>query len=140
MTTTTETTDYDRREKSVTLRGISALAKQPLADRRAAKADYTDLMADVDRYTRTLDWMLDDNYGHGAYLLVRECLANSRMNRAAYLGALVAALEARCPDREARGAYTGLPADVREKLDAAVVAWIAEAEVRIKAEAEAEAA
>jgi len=130
-------TDYDRREKSDTLKEIGALAKGSLADRREAKADYTGLMADLGHYTRTLDWMLGGDYGHGAYLLVRECLANKRMNRAAYLGVLVAALEARCPDREARAAYTGLSAEVRGNLDAAVASWIVEAEARIKAEAEA---
>jgi len=134
---TATATDYDRREKADTLKEIGALAKQPLADRQEAKADYTGLMSDLDRYTRTLDWMLGGAYGRGAYLLVRECLANTRLNRPAHLGALVAALEARCPDREARAAYTGLSAEVREKLDAAVAAWIAEAEARIKAEAEA---
>jgi hypothetical protein len=133
-------TDYDRREKADTLAQIGALAKQPLADRKEAKADYTGLMSDVDRYTRTLDWMLGGDYGRGAYLLARECLANPRLNRASRLGALVAALEACCPDREARAAYIALPAEVREKLDAAVVAWIAKAEAQIKAEAEAEAA
>ena len=128
-------TDYDRREKSDTLAQIGALAKQPLADRKEAKADYTALMADLDRYTRTLDWMLGGDYGRGASLLARECLANPRLNRAARLGALVAALEARCPDREARAAYTGLPSEVREKLDAAVADWIKKAEAEIKAEA-----
>jgi hypothetical protein len=136
----TTTADYDRREKADTLAQIGALADQSLSDRREAKADYTGLMADLHYYTRTLDWMLGGDYGRGAYLLTRECLANKRMNRAAYLGALVAALEARCPDREARAAYTALPSEIREKLDAAVAAWIAEAEVQIKAEAEAEAA
>jgi len=139
MTATATATDYDRREKADIRREIGALAKQPLADRQEAKAEYAALMADLDLYTRTLDWMLGGDYGRGAYLLARECLANPRLNRPAHLGALVAALETRCPDREARGAYTGLPAEVREKLDAAVAAWITEAEEEIKAEAEAEA-
>ena len=131
---TATATDYDRREKSATLAQIGALAKQPLADRQEAKAEYASLMADLDRYTRTLDWMLGGDYGRGASLLARECLANTRLNRPAHLGALVAAMEARCPDREARAAYTALPVEVREKLDAAVAAWIVKAEAEIKAE------
>lgn len=110
--------DYDRKERAFTRLSIRQLDSQGLLDRKEAREDYaraatTD--AGLSIIGRTVEWILEGHYGHGAYLLGWDIVDNKRIDRASAMGKLVAALEYQCPPREAQKIYRNLATD--EKLD-----------------------
>lgn len=64
-------------------------------------------------------WLLQGCYGHGSYLAAREVIANRKMNRAAWLGQAIAALEWKTTPAAARRAWHKLtPAEQTRLTDA----------------------
>jgi len=134
---------YERTERTREQAFHNQLAAAPLSDRQEARADYTEALEAMaalelgrhtgreDFFDRVIDGIghvIAGNYGIAAYLMVREALGNKRMNRAAYLGTMVAAHEFNCPADFARGAYTSLSPVQQASVNAAFARAIAEYE------------
>lgn len=119
---------YDNREVFDALKRIEKLRKAPLAHRREARAAFLESLRDPDLIAERVHWILIGNYGYGEMLIARQILSNKRMNRAAALVHMVAALDDGCPEDFARAAWHELSAREQTKLDRAVKATIARVE------------
>ena len=63
-----------------------------------------------------IGWLIDGNYGYGAYQAWRE-IANSRMNKPAWLLQTIAALEWRVNARDLNKLWHKLSTDQQEKIN-----------------------
>lgn len=92
-----------------------------LEDRQAARAEWLDVLQnDADTLIERIEWLLDGNYGFGACEVAREVLPNKRMNRPAWLGQCIAAVEWKCPNNFARWAWNQLPENRQVALTALI--------------------
>lgn len=118
-------TDHDTREIARTHARLAEIRKAPLTDRQDARAKFYEAMAtEPTLVADRVGWLLDGSYGHGEHLLARRIAANTRMNRAAALTQMIAALEWQCPEDFARDAWKGLSKRAQIALDRAVEAEI----------------
>lgn len=118
--------EYEEREAADLRRKLAEVEAAPLADRRAAAADYArTLTENPDIVAERVDWLLLGSYGYGSYRAARRILADKRTNRVAQLGQMIAALEWLCPNARARQAYNGLTvkqqADINKRIEAVIV-------------------
>ena len=83
-------------------------------------------MRDTRLVVQRIKWMLDGNYGFGAYLICQDIMKNYRMNRIAALSQMIGGLEWQCSALEARKAYLSLDAAAQDRINAAIQAVIDE--------------
>jgi len=110
---------YAARERSLLYAKLRDCESQPLADRRAAKADWAEAMLNVELIEQRVEWIFNGSYGWGATdraLAIRE----GRGNRIAALGQLLACLDWNCPPREAAAAWKALKPAQRLACDRAI--------------------
>lgn len=92
-----------------------------LEDSQAARAEWLDALRNsADTVIERIEWLLDGNYGWGAYECARETITNTRMNRSAWLGQVIANLEWQCPSNFAREAWNKLDGEKQENITAAI--------------------
>jgi hypothetical protein len=119
--------EYAAREKRMFRAQIADTEKQPLRDRQEARSEFREVMAQhPDRVAERIAWILEGNYGFGAYTEAREVVVNKRMNRAAWFVSMVGALDHSCPPEFTMGAWKTLTAAQKKNLDVAVMAVIEE--------------
>lgn len=107
--------EYESRERSEHLRLVWRLRGAPLAERKEARHGWlTAMQSERDIIAERLQWLFQGAYGKGAQLEAERIANNSRMNREAALGQLLAAVEWQCADSEARKAWGELPEEVAE--------------------------
>ena len=112
---------YMNREVDALRRQVRELANAPLSVRKEAQRDWLNAMrspADVAEHVR---WLLNGDYGDGAAMVAREVANNSRMNRAAALGILIAALDHQTPQREASDAWHKLSKKDQNSVNNAIL-------------------
>lgn len=121
--------DYETREIRRANEQMAAPSHAPLQDRQEARQAYADAMAMTPEIVaERIEWLLIGNYGFGSYIIANDVLSRKRMNRAAALGQMIAALEWGCPVVFARQAYVGLSRGEQSHLDELVAAAIADHE------------
>jgi hypothetical protein len=117
--------EYAEREKRMFRKQVADTEKQSLSDRQEARREYAEIMADYpDRVAERAEWMIEGQYGFGAYTEAREVVVNKRMNRAAWFVTTVGALDHSCPPEFTMGAWKTLTATQKKNLDVAVMAVI----------------
>jgi hypothetical protein len=121
--------EYEAREARELETTLSRVEKAPLADRKEAARDYYEVMAnDPARVAERIGWLFDGNYGYGAMMKAKRILAAPRMNRAAALSQIVAALDHQCAQRDAMAMWNKLTPRQKQDLDAAIQVVIVAAE------------
>ena len=117
------TEEYESREYAAWRRKITELEGAPLAERRAAKAEWTDALRNPKLIRERATWLMAGNYGVGPLIDVRANLARRRANHIAFVAQALAAAEWMCPPREARAAFNALsPAEKTAANDAVLTA------------------
>ena len=92
-----------------------------LADRKAAQAEALELMRDLERVSRNLDWLLAGNYGYAEQYRIKQIAGIDRGNRAAQSMQLLAALDCGCPQTECIRAWKALTTAEQGALDACIL-------------------
>ena len=113
---------------------IAAVQTAPLSDRRHAATEWALALRDPQLILERIGWLIDGSYGYGSYRAARDVIHNPRMNRAAWLGTTIAALEWRTDRTMAAREFRNLPADVRQSLNAEIEAMCNEEAAEIVAE------
>lgn len=114
--------EYERIEAARLRKDLQDIERAPLADRREAKeALVYSLKYEREVIIDRLDWLLNGTYGKGAYDAAHAIRQNKRMNRAAAIFQLLAALEWRCSAPMTRAAWLALPAKDGAALNLALV-------------------
>lgn len=98
---------WERNELAELAAQLRDVDNQSLADRKTACIEWQRDLANPSLIAQRVQWLLMGNYGHGAMVKAIE-MAKTRGNAAAQLGGLIAAVEWRCPNREARAAWNRL--------------------------------
>ena len=117
---------YAQNEKLLTNRRLNDLSHEPLHVRQANRKEYAKDLRDTRLVVQRIKWMLDGNYGFGAYLICQDIMKNYRMNRIAALSQMIGGLEWQCSALEARKAYLSLDAAAQDRINAAIQAVIDE--------------
>lgn len=112
-------------------RETRALKDQPLEDRKENGENFTDYLNNhLGRVIESIEWVIQGNYGQGAYLEALRVLKNKRCNRRAWLFNTVAALEWRVDTLRACKVWNALTPETQEKinneLDKVIEEWEAE--------------
>jgi hypothetical protein len=124
--------EYERDELTRARRRLEEVERAPLADRKEAQAVFLSAMRDhPELVAERIDWILDGTHGNGEMQMARRILASPRMNRAAALAHLAAALEWSTPGAMARAAWHQLSARQQAALDRAIQDVIRQAEANI---------
>lgn len=117
MTTTTQA-EYIERELKQAHAWLRAVETASLADRQAARADWSDALLDPKLIGERVRWLMNGSYGYGQCLITRRAF-KARGNRVAVIGLYLAAFEWHCPTSFAREAWTKLtPAQQKAANDA----------------------
>jgi hypothetical protein len=121
--------EYESRERRMAQNRLIEVDRAPLADRRAAAAEFLDAMKErPETVAERIEWMLDGNYGFGVMMIAKEILGNPRMNRLAGLTHLIAVHEWMCPMAMAIAAWKKLDWSKKIRLDKFVEAVVRRAE------------
>ena len=94
--------NYETDEITRHFNAIKAIEAAPLPERQAAREEWHQALLNPALVAERIGWLLDGNYGYGAYHLALITTANRRLNRAAWLAHTIAALEWRCSSVFAR--------------------------------------
>lgn len=115
--------EYEMRELRTFATELRALDRAPLNERKEAAAEFYDAMAhDPHLVAERVGWLLDGNFGYGAYVQANRVARNPRMNRQAWLVQHVGALEWQVPLRMVPAAWKKLTVQQKMKLDQHVTA------------------
>ena len=117
---------HEINEISHYMREVAEVEKAPLHERKEAAAEFYDAMAHhPETVGERVGWLLDGNYGQGAYLKAKQVLGMSkRANKIASLTQMTAGAEWRCPFRLAVAAWKKLTPAQKAALDKAIQAEI----------------
>ena len=128
--------DYDAQEARRFRADLQRAEEGSLAERRAARDEWKRDLLNPALIAQRIGWLIEGNYGYGAHKAAREVLASStRMNKPAWLGITIAAIEWQCPNAFARQAWNALsPAD-KTALTLAITQVITDYENEQKEEA-----
>lgn len=121
--------EYEAHEARLLAAKLREVESAPLADRRAAFAEYAHAVKEYPAIVaERVGWLLAGSYGYGAYRAALAVAANKRMNRPAALAQMIAALEWACPANYCRAAYNALTVGEQARINALIESEIAEAE------------
>lgn len=112
--------DYETRERLAFTRQLSEV--KPDKESRATFAEA--LIKTPDLVAERIGWLLNGSYGYGSYVAALEVARNKRMNRAAWLTNVIAALEWGCDARYVAKVWSGLTPEVQEAFNALVIGEI----------------
>ena len=117
--------EYIYKECEDHFRRIGEIEKAPIADRKAAKAEWKDALTDPALITERIEWLLAGHYGKGSHMIACQILAmNKRANKVAGLAQMIAALEWSCPAKMARDAWKELTTAQQSAVNDAIKAVI----------------
>lgn len=118
---------YHTNEINRTHSRIADLSAEPLHIRQERRAEFARDMADSpELVAERVEWLIDGNYGYGAYQLADQIRGNKRMNRVAALSQLVGSVEWECSSLEARKAFLSLNPAQQAKINAAIAKVLAD--------------
>lgn len=119
-------TQHDHDEVRRWYNEVQEVEKAPLHERKEAAKEFYEAMRDApELVAERVGWLIDGNYGQGAYLKAKQVLGMSkRANKAAQLNAMTAAMEWKCPGAMAVAAWKKLTPAEKAKLDHAIQAEI----------------
>lgn len=112
--------EYERQELENYNAMILRAERAGLDERGEARREWAEALQDAELIAERVNWMIGGSYGYGAYIRARDIARRPRMNRAARLGIMIAALEWGCPGAFARSAFTALSADQQAAVTAAI--------------------
>jgi hypothetical protein len=113
--------EYETQERLLFHRERRALENQIQPDKVYAMQNYRELMLTPECLDIAVDNLLCGNYGAGPMLAALDIIENKRINRCAAIGAIVAAVDCRCPADKARQAWKSLTGRERKAADFAVM-------------------
>ena len=113
--------EYELNERGLFNAQIAAVEKSPLPDRKEGEKDFREALEIPGRMAERAEWILNGSYGFGAQLIAREVAANRRMNRAAWFGQVIAALDHGCPQAFAARAWLALPKMRQAQVNAEII-------------------
>lgn len=125
--------EYEAHELQRFHRQMREVERATLADRRDGRDSYAEVVSNAEHMAERSRWLLDGCYGYGSMVAARATAKNKRMNRAAYFGQLIAALDHGCPYRYAVEAFKALPRATQDRVNAAIEAEIDEVMSAIEA-------
>ncbi len=119
---------YEANEMKMFHKQLDALEHAPLAERKAAAAEWADALRNHPQtIAERIGWLLNGDYGYGSYVQARRIASSPRMNRVAALSGLVAALEWMTPSSMAVGEWKKLTAAqkarVKRLIESGIKAW-----------------
>jgi len=121
--------EYEQYELKKAIAQESQVEKAPLADRKAAAAEFFESMRDTPQTVgERVEWLLAGNYGKGSHMRAQQVLKSPRMNRRAALTQMVGIYEWQSPGVMSRAAWKKLTKPQQKALDAAVDEAIRDAE------------
>jgi len=121
--------EYENRELSLANQQLREVERAPLADRKAAAADFLVAMRDHPQLVADrIGWLLDGNYGYGAMQMAKRVLGRPRMNRSAALTHLIGAFEWQTPSAMAMAGWHKLTKGQQAALEKVVQRAIRDAE------------
>jgi len=133
--------EYEARELEAFYSTIRKVENAPLTDRQEARKELTySLIHEPEEIIERIKWLLNGSCGYGSYVKAWEVARNTRMNRTAWFGTTIAAIEWLCPAAFAQAAWKKLTVANREALNAAIRAAVDEAVKEADAETVDEAA
>ena len=113
--------EYLAREAQVFRSDLVRVESAPLSDRREARAAWGEsLRNQPELIGERVTWLLDGCYGKGSYDAAHEVASNPSMNRVAWMGQTIAALEWHCANRDARKEWLALPIGKRKAVGRAI--------------------
>ena len=121
MTTLQTTAQYENTERLSFHAQIRRVESAPFAERKEGMRDFSNSLGVDFRLAERAEWILNGSYGFGCYLIAKEIATNKRMNRAAWFGQTIAALDHGCPAEMARKAFLALPKAQQDKLNSEVI-------------------
>lgn len=99
--------------------------RPPLTERQEARSEWLDALKNTPEIiAERVGWLLDGNYGYGSHIEAQNVATNKRMNRAAWMGITIAALEWQCPSNFARSAWNKLTPEEQKAVNDAIMAEI----------------
>ena len=114
--------EYEAQQARLLGAQLHAVDTAPLAERREAREAYREAMAETHAIIgERVEWLIEGCYGYGACDAAARILAAKRGNKVAQLGALVAALEWRCPAKFANQAWNTLTPKQQAAVTRAIV-------------------
>jgi hypothetical protein len=120
---------YEQRELEEARRNEREVDSAPLAERKAAQAEFVDaLKHSPSIIAERVGWLLEGQYGMGAMLQAHAI--TSRMNRPATYTQMIAVLDHNCPRRLAVDAWKKLTKPEQKKLQQLIEAEIESYEAR----------
>ena len=121
--------EYEARERAMFQKQIQATVEAPLADRKESAKDWRETIEafGAGNYLKERTfWLLQGAYGFGSYQAAHDVARNKRVNRAAWFGQMIAALDHHCPPASAAAVFVSLPCDRQERINAAITTAIEE--------------
>ena len=123
MKTLQTTAQYETTERNAFRHQLIRIESLPLNERREGASDFAQSLS-PERMAERADWILNGSYGFGCQLVAKEIAASPRMNRAAWFGQVIAALDHNCPAAMARKAFLSLPTDKQDEINKAIISAI----------------
>jgi hypothetical protein len=103
------TTEYETREAQLFSKQIEDVENQPLHDKQEYAKEWAySITIETETVMERIEWLLNGSYGYGAMKAALSVANNKRMNRAAWMGITIAAVEWRCPNRLAVKAWKSM--------------------------------
>jgi len=121
MTTIPTQYEYETNERARFNSDLRNVESAPLAHRKEGMKDFAESLTVDFRMAERAEWILNGSYGFGCYLVAKEVAENKRMNRAAWFGQVIAALDHNCPADMARKAFLALPKEQQVKINAEII-------------------
>lgn len=122
-------TEYHITELNNFAKRIARLDLAPLAERKTAQEDASELMRNLPIVERNLDWLLAGNYGYAEQYQAKRIAEMKRGNRAAQAMQLLAALDCYCPARECTEAWKTLSDAEKSALDKTIIEVLDNAQI-----------
>lgn len=116
---------YDMNERIRFNKELRDVDSAPLTERQEARAAWLDALRNEPQIiAERIGWLIEGSYGFGSYQIAREVIQNKRMNRSAWLGITISALEWNCPSNFAREAWNKLDKNQQDNLTALINAEV----------------
>ncbi len=113
--------EYERDEVSKFHAQLDAVEKATLQDRRDGLASFQAVLTECpEQLVERIEWLLNGSYGFGAQKMTLEVLKHTRINHAAWLTFVIAALDHGCPRNFTAKAWHSLSVVQQAQLNIAI--------------------
>lgn len=109
---------YELNERSAFLAQIKSCDTLPLSERNENKKEMIEVLQEcLQSFYQAVSFLINGDFGYGAYQATKESLQNKRMNRKAWLFNTTACLNYSVPFRQACNLWHGLDFELKEKIN-----------------------